>query len=67
MECTSTSLNVDSGIWLDDMYVISDQIKTLTWNLGTTGKPECGNVIWELEMMNSSQPDSSVFTANFAL
>lgn len=60
-ECNSDSLDIDAGLWLDEVYYIFNDVKSLTWDTEVTGVPDCGDVSWGLEMSDGSLIDSAVF------
>ena len=58
---------MDAGIWQFSDYYVYEPTITLSWLPAATGIPECGNVIWNLGMVDSKPIDSSIFTQDFSL
>ena len=40
-------------------------MRTITWNPEETGVEDCGNVSWELSMLDGSLIDATVFMVDF--
>ena len=54
IRCTSDSLSIDTDIWRDEEYYINDSIKTLNWVPDETGLEGCGDVLWEVGMLDGN-------------
>lgn len=65
-ECLASTLDVDASIWLNYHYYIYEPSKFFIWTPAATGISECGIVLWQLTMLDTSPIDTAVFYYDFS-